>query len=35
MCSFASEQEIPTRTIDNYVGGVQDTKRIIASEIIE
>jgi hypothetical protein len=35
MCSFAAEQEIPTRTIDNYVGGVQDTKRAIASEIIE
>lgn len=35
MCSFAAEQEMPTRTIDNYVGGVQDTKRAIASEIIE
>ena len=37
MCSFASnqDQQIPTRTIDNYVGGVQDTKRAIASEIIK
>jgi SNF2 family DNA or RNA helicase len=35
MCSFAADQEIPTRTIDNYVGGVQDTKRAIASEIID
>jgi SNF2 family DNA or RNA helicase len=35
MCAFApsEEQEIPTMSIENYVGGVQDSKRIIASEI--
>ena len=35
MSSFATEQdEIATRTIDKYVGDVQEGKRIIASEII-
>jgi len=36
MCSFAphEEQQIPTRTIENYVGSVQDNKRMIASEIL-
>jgi SNF2 family DNA or RNA helicase len=35
MSSFATEQdEITTRTIDKYVGDVQEGKRIIASEII-
>jgi SNF2 family DNA or RNA helicase len=35
MCAFApsEEQEIPTMSIENYVGGVQDSKRTIASEI--
>lgn len=37
MCNFIKEenQEIDTRTIDNYVGQVQTNKRIIASECIE
>jgi SNF2 family DNA or RNA helicase len=36
MCAFApsEDQEIPTMSIENYVGGVQDVKRAIASEII-
>ena len=36
MCAFATEpdQEMPTRSIENYVGGVQENKRAIASEII-
>jgi len=38
MCSFApnedEEQHVDTRTADNYVGSVQEGKRIIASEII-
>lgn len=36
MCSFAPEQEddISTKTIDNYVNNVQENKRIVASEII-
>lgn len=37
MCSFMrdKDQQIDTRSIDNYVGGVQDFKRIIASEFIK
>lgn len=36
MSKFADdEQEIDTRTVDNYVGAVQNEKRNIASEIIE
>jgi len=37
MCNFIKEenQEIDTRTIDNYVGQVQTNKRIIASECME
>jgi SNF2 family DNA or RNA helicase len=39
MCSFApnedEEQLVDTRTVDNYVGAVQEGKRVIASEIIE
>jgi SNF2 family DNA or RNA helicase len=34
MCAFAADQEMPTMSIENYVGGVQDSKRAIASEII-
>ena len=38
MCKFApnddEEQLVDTRTVDNYVGAVQEGKRIIASEII-
>jgi SNF2 family DNA or RNA helicase len=35
MCKFIDdEQEVDTRTVDNYVGSVQAGKRIIASEII-
>jgi SNF2 family DNA or RNA helicase len=34
MCAFETEEELPTRTVDNYVGGVQDTKRTIANEIL-
>ena len=35
MCSFPSEedQEVSTITVDNYVGIVQDVKRIVANEI--
>ena len=36
MCKFVDEeQEVDTRTVDNYVGSVQEGKRIIANEIIE
>lgn len=36
MCKFIDdEQEIDTRTVDNYVGAVQNEKRNIANEIIE
>jgi SNF2 family DNA or RNA helicase len=40
MCKFApndddEQQLVDTRTVDNYVGSVQEGKRIIASEIIE
>jgi SNF2 family DNA or RNA helicase len=37
MCSFAPDEEehVDTRTVDNYVGAVQEVKRIIANEIIE
>jgi len=37
MCNFMQDedQEIDTRTIDNYVAGVQDSKRVIAKECIE
>lgn len=36
MCKFVDEeQECDTRTVDKYVGDVQDSKRIIASECIE
>jgi SNF2 family DNA or RNA helicase len=37
MCSFPSEedQEVSTVTVDNYVGSVQEFKRIIANKIIE
>jgi len=36
MCAFAQneEQEMPTMCVENYVGGVQDSKRIIANEIL-
>ena len=34
MNSFVSEYELPTRTIDKYIGDVQESKRIIVSEII-
>jgi SNF2 family DNA or RNA helicase len=34
MNSFVSEDELPTRTIDKYIGDVQESKRIIVSEII-
>ena len=38
MCKFApnedEEQLVDTRTVDNYVGGVQEGKRIIVSEIM-
>ena len=36
MCSFPSEedQEVSTITVDNYVGSVQEFKRIIANEVI-
>ena len=35
MCAFTQqeEQEVPTMSIENYVGGVQETKRTIASGI--
>jgi SNF2 family DNA or RNA helicase len=36
MCSFAAEDnEVSTKTIDKYVGDVQEGKRIVANEIIE
>jgi len=36
MCNFIDEeQEVDTRSVDNYVGSVQEGKRIIANEIIE
>lgn len=35
MCSFASDEEQTTRTVDNYVGAVQDNKRMIAEECIK
>ena len=39
MCKFApnddDEQLVDTITVDNYVGSVQEGKRIIASEFIE
>ena len=36
MCKFAhDEQEIDTRTLDKYVGDVQNGKRLIANECIE
>jgi len=39
MCAFPiaedEEQKVATRTVDNYVGAVQEGKRIIAGEIIE
>ena len=39
MCKFApnedEDQLVDTRTVDNYVGAVQEGKRIIANEIIE
>ena len=37
MSSFPPEedQEVTTMTVDNYVGSVQEVKRIIAREIIE
>jgi SNF2 family DNA or RNA helicase len=35
MCSFASNQEQETRTVDNYVVAVQEIKRNIAEECIE
>lgn len=39
MCKFApnedEEQIVDTRTVDNYVGAVQEGKRIVASEIME
>ena len=39
MCKFApnldEEQLVDTRTVDNYVGSVQEGKRIIVREIIE
>jgi SNF2 family DNA or RNA helicase len=37
MCNFLKEenQEVDTRTVDNYVGEVQKNKRIIAKECIE
>lgn len=36
MCKFAhDEQEIDTRTVDKYVGDVQNGKRLIANECIE
>jgi hypothetical protein len=28
------DQEVDTRTVDNYVGSVQDCKKLIANEII-
>jgi SNF2 family DNA or RNA helicase len=35
MCQFAPEDnDISTKTIDKYVGDVQEGKRIVASEII-
>lgn len=35
MCSFVSqEEEITTKTIDKYVNDIQETKRIVASEIL-
>jgi SNF2 family DNA or RNA helicase len=33
MCSFPSDQEVSTITVDNYVGSVQEFKRIIANVI--
>ena len=35
MSSFETEEEFDTRTVDNYVGQIQDGKRIIAQECIE
>jgi hypothetical protein len=36
MCKFVDdEQEINTRTVDNYVDAVQNEKRTIANEFIE
>ena len=37
MCAFIpdEDQEVDTRTVDNYVGAVQEGKRIVASEIMQ
>jgi hypothetical protein len=39
MCKFAPNEDeaefVDTRTVDNYVGAVQEGKRVIAREIIE
>ena len=36
MCPFTQEEdEVSTKTIDKYVGDVQEGKRIVANEIIE
>jgi SNF2 family DNA or RNA helicase len=34
MSPFAQEDDIPTRTIDKYVQDIQESKRIVASEVI-
>lgn len=34
MFAFSSEEELQTRNIENYIGGTQDLKRVIANEIM-